>query len=290
MASTGSRMRCIGRFRRLASPSKVTVIGQPATAPISRRQPVPELPKSSASCGCRKPPTPTPCTRQAPSPVRSTLAPSARMALPVLRTSSPSSSPKIRVSPTASAPKISARCEIDLSPGTRTRPASAPERRADIGNGALVLKRPSLAGAALLSWGPPPVTRPRRRCAIDSGGATSQVNSPLDRSKETPVAKPELGSKRLCTHCGAKFYDLNKDPIVCPKWQHVLELAPVARGRPDAAARAAAPAAQEETVTPETGDAEFVSLEEADAEAQGKKPAGDAEAAEGADEDIELDD
>jgi uncharacterized protein (TIGR02300 family) len=104
------------------------------------------------------------------------------------------------------------------------------------------------------------------------------------------VAKPELGSKRLCTHCGAKFYDLNKDPIVCPKCQHVLELAPVGRGRPDAAARAAAPAAEEETVTPETADAEFVSLEEADAEAQGKKPAGDAEAAEGADEDIELDD
>ena len=55
-------------------------------------------------------------------PVRSTLAPSARMALAVLRTSSPSSRPEIRVSPTASAPKIRARCEIDLSPGTRTLP------------------------------------------------------------------------------------------------------------------------------------------------------------------------
>ena len=39
---------------------------------------------------------------------------------------------------------------------------------------------------------------------------------------------------------------------------------------------------------PETQEAEFVSLEEADAEAQGKKPEG--EAAEGADEDIELED
>ena len=44
-------MRCIGRLRRLASPSKVAVMGQPATAPMTRRQPVPELPKSSTACG-----------------------------------------------------------------------------------------------------------------------------------------------------------------------------------------------------------------------------------------------
>ena len=45
---SGSRMRRIGRERRLASPSNVAVIGQPATAPMASRQPVPELPKSSA--------------------------------------------------------------------------------------------------------------------------------------------------------------------------------------------------------------------------------------------------
>ena len=30
------------------------------------------------------------------------------------------------------------------------------------------------------------------------------------------MAKPEWGSKRICQSCGAKFYDLQKDPIVCP--------------------------------------------------------------------------
>src|SRR5262245_42538408 len=134
ISSRGSRMRFIGRLRRLASPSKVAVTGQPPTAPMTRRQPVPELPQSSAPAGSRKPPTPTPRTRHWPSATRSTSAPSARIALPVLSTSSPSSSPDMRVSPTVSAPKISARCEIDLSPGTRARPLRAPARRAVSGD------------------------------------------------------------------------------------------------------------------------------------------------------------
>jgi uncharacterized protein (TIGR02300 family) len=105
------------------------------------------------------------------------------------------------------------------------------------------------------------------------------------------VAKPELGTKRLCGNCGAKFYDLSKDPIICPKCHTVLELAAVSsRSRPDsAAARAAAPVPEEETVAPETAEAEFVSLEDADAEAQGKKTA-DGEAVEGAEDEVELED
>jgi uncharacterized protein (TIGR02300 family) len=108
------------------------------------------------------------------------------------------------------------------------------------------------------------------------------------------VAKPELGTKRQCGGCGAKFYDLGKDPITCPKCGTVFEVVAIApRSRPPeaaaaattAAARAAAPA--EETLVPETQDAEFVSLEEADAEAQGaKKP--EAETTD-VDEDVELD-
>jgi uncharacterized protein (TIGR02300 family) len=106
------------------------------------------------------------------------------------------------------------------------------------------------------------------------------------------LAKPDLGTKRLCGNCGAKFYDLSKTPIVCPKCETVFVIAPVSsRSRPDpAAARAAAAAAAAvvaaEAVVPETADAEFVSLEEADAEATGAKTPG-AEAAEG--EEIEID-
>ncbi len=31
------------------------------------------------------------------------------------------------------------------------------------------------------------------------------------------MVRPELGSKRTCVQCGARFYDLNRQPAVCPK-------------------------------------------------------------------------
>ncbi len=33
------------------------------------------------------------------------------------------------------------------------------------------------------------------------------------------MAKPELGTKRICPETGRKFYDLNRDPIVSPYTQ-----------------------------------------------------------------------
>jgi uncharacterized protein (TIGR02300 family) len=91
------------------------------------------------------------------------------------------------------------------------------------------------------------------------------------------VAKPELGTKRLCAGCGAKFYDLNKDPIHCPKCGVVYEVAVAAR--PSRAEPVAAPVVRppvpEEVPVPEPAEVETVSLEEADAGASGtaKKPA-----------------
>ena len=34
------------------------------------------------------------------------------------------------------------------------------------------------------------------------------------------MTKPELGTKRDCPSCAAKFYDLGKNPCVCPKCKH----------------------------------------------------------------------
>jgi len=48
-------------------------------------------------------------------------------------------------------------------------------------------------------------------------------------TKETSVAKPEWGTKRLCTSCGARFYDLNRQPIECPKCSTVIDPEQVTR-------------------------------------------------------------
>ena len=41
------------------------------------------------------------------------------------------------------------------------------------------------------------------------------------------MTKQELGTKRLCAHCGTRFYDLHQSPITCPKCETVFEVAPV---------------------------------------------------------------
>ncbi len=105
------------------------------------------------------------------------------------------------------------------------------------------------------------------------------------------MTKPELGTKRLCASCGAKFYDLNKDPIHCPKCGAVYEVAVATRPvRLGAAPVAPRPPVPEEAPAPEPQEVETVSLEEADAEAQGaaKKPAPAEAGTE--EEEVEMDD
>lgn len=83
------------------------------------------------------------------------------------------------------------------------------------------------------------------------------------------MAKPELGTKRVCPVTGRKFYDLNKDPIVSP---YTGQAYPRAMFEPQAKAAAAPkPEADEEDETEAADSAvELVSLDEADAEASEK--------------------
>ncbi len=86
------------------------------------------------------------------------------------------------------------------------------------------------------------------------------------------MAKPEWGLKRTCRECGKRFYDLLRDPIVCPGCQAVFD--PLAtlrprRGRvaPTAAAKPVEPAAEEATEeSADEGDAEgnIVEVEDSD--------------------------
>jgi len=102
------------------------------------------------------------------------------------------------------------------------------------------------------------------------------------------VARPELGVKRQCMSCGAKFYDLNKDPIICPKCAAVFQ----ATGPARVAAPVAARQRQEEEAEVEPAGPEMVSLDEVEASESGKDPVieDDIEVADdvGADEDTFL--
>src|SRR5579872_7093775 len=40
---------------------------------------------------------------------------------------------------------------------------------------------------------------------------------------KTTLIKPELGTKRVCPSCAARFYDLQKRPIECPKCSFAFE-------------------------------------------------------------------
>ncbi len=98
------------------------------------------------------------------------------------------------------------------------------------------------------------------------------------------MTKAELGTKRLCPNCGARYYDLNHDPIVCPRCGTAFEVA-VSRARPQTASvkppKAVVEEEAEEAVAPE-----LVSLEEADDEVADSG----AVKVPGADEEVEADD
>ncbi len=87
------------------------------------------------------------------------------------------------------------------------------------------------------------------------------------------MAKPELGSKRQCQNCGTKFFDLARDPILCPKCGTVFQV--TSGSRPQARA----------VVDDDAGadtSAELVPLEDADV--------ADGKAVVAVEDDIEIED
>ncbi len=73
------------------------------------------------------------------------------------------------------------------------------------------------------------------------------------------MAKPELGAKRQCQNCGAKFFDLNRDPIVCPKCGAIFQ------GAAARAERATAKEVDDEEEAAPPASVELVSLDEVEA-------------------------
>ncbi|MGU3667172.1 TIGR02300 family protein [Methylobacterium sp. A49B] len=79
------------------------------------------------------------------------------------------------------------------------------------------------------------------------------------------MARPDLGTKRLCPTTGKKFYDLNKNPVISPYSGEVVPTSVTtsfARGAAPVVARKEAPTEDEE----DTDGPELVSLDEVEAE------------------------
>ena len=80
------------------------------------------------------------------------------------------------------------------------------------------------------------------------------------------MVKPEWGTKRTCQSCAARFYDLQRKPIVCPKCETVFELPPPAKTRrvrpvPEPKAASVAPMVEAPAVPPVKEDEAIAAIE-----------------------------
>jgi uncharacterized protein (TIGR02300 family) len=76
------------------------------------------------------------------------------------------------------------------------------------------------------------------------------------------LAKPEWGTKRICPSCGARYYDLQRDTVTCPKCSTPFDPEAFLRAR---RARPAAPVEKE--LAPVVADDIDGDLETAEVEA-----------------------
>jgi uncharacterized protein (TIGR02300 family) len=100
---------------------------------------------------------------------------------------------------------------------------------------------------------------------------------------ERSVAKAEWGTKRICPTCGTRYYDLLREPVICPKCDTPYDPEAFLRSR---RARPAAPVEKElEPVGAEELDADL-ETEEADVAEEEEEEAVPLEEAEEEDEEL----
>jgi uncharacterized protein (TIGR02300 family) len=85
--------------------------------------------------------------------------------------------------------------------------------------------------------------------------------------REYGVAKAEWGLKRTCLSCGARFYDLQREPIVCPACGAAVDAAGPSKPRRARAAPAPARAAVVPVVVAEIAVVEDEIVKDVDLEA-----------------------
>lgn len=79
---------------------------------------------------------------------------------------------------------------------------------------------------------------------------------------DTHMAKPEWGVKRSCPSCASRFYDLLRDPVVCPACGESFGLDVFTKPRRGKAAAAAPSKAPVKAVEAEEEDLETVDIDE----------------------------
>jgi uncharacterized protein (TIGR02300 family) len=104
------------------------------------------------------------------------------------------------------------------------------------------------------------------------------ASKPIFFLKGPAVVKAELGTKRTCPSCASRFYDLLKNPIVCPKCGVSFIAAPILPSKGDYPGAAAAPAPKPrekvEVEESENADVELISLEDVEEEEEGDNVSG----------------
>jgi uncharacterized protein (TIGR02300 family) len=119
--------------------------------------------------------------------------------------------------------------------------------------------------------------------------ARHALTAPLVRGKptalkvtlreSTTLIKPDLGTKRVCPSCAARFYDLQKRPIECPKCAFAFEPEMLLKQRrtrvPEPAKPVAAQAEDEEQEETEDEEAEEATTEDEELEEEEAVPEAD---------------